>query len=202
MFIVLIMMVASSVSHAMFGEEKEGNDSKPSLLERGGGKEDSSGEGGSEKGARADTFPQFNKLEAALKGQVASFLEPCQRAHLAGMSRGNRDAMHLTEKEYLSAYLMRGERPGESIASPMSFLTNIMGMREKTVVFGPGNDYLYHTAHLERTEVMKMALATMLTGKLTVASAKGGFYKTLVDIARVRAGLVTVFFYRSSTNRV
>ncbi len=63
-------------------------------------------------------------------------------------------------------------------------------MGEQTVVFGPGKDYLYHTAYLARTEVMKMALATILTGKLTVASENGGFYKTFVDVARVRPGLV------------
>ncbi len=67
-----------------------------------------------------NTFPQFNKLEAALKGEIASFLDPRQRAHLAGMSKDDRDAMHLTEKEYLSEYLMRGESPGEDIASPKS----------------------------------------------------------------------------------
>ncbi len=185
MFIVSIMMVASSVSHAMFGEEEEGggNDSIPLHSSRGGG-------GGGEKVGRADTFPQFNKLEDVLKGQVAGFLDPSQRAHLAGMSRGDRDAMHLTEKEYISAYLKREERPGEAIASPMSFLTNIMGMREKTVVFGPGNAYLHHTACLARTLVMEIALATMLTGKLTVASIKGDLYKTLIDVSRVRPGLV------------
>ncbi len=190
-----LMILVSSVSHAMFGEEEEagGNNGKSLHSPRGGGsggKEDSSGDGGSEKVARADTFPQFNKLEADLKGQISGFLDPPQRAHLAGMSRGDRDAMHLTEKEYLSAYLKRGERPGEAIASPMSYLTELMGMREQTTVFGPDNGYLHHTACLARTLVMEMALTTTLTGKLTVASIKGGLYKTLVDVARVRPGLV------------
>ncbi len=99
-------------------------------------------------------------------------------------------SIHLTAKSSLSEYLKRGESPGEAIASPMSFLTNIMGMREQTVVFGPNNGYLHHTACLARTLVMEMALATILTGKLTVASIKGDLYKTFVDVARVRPGLV------------
>ncbi len=190
MLIASVMVLSSPFTYAVNPDEKP--DAPLSL--RGGGKKDSS-EGGEVVVAREYTFPQFKKLEAALKGQVASFLEPRQRAHLAGMSKDDRAAMHLTEKEYLSEYLKRGESHGEAVASPMLYLIESMGMREQTVVFGPGsNAYLHHTAYQARTQVMKIALATTLTGKLTVASIKGDIYKTLVDIARVRENIVQCFF--------
>ncbi len=93
----------------------------------------------------------------------------------------------LTAQRYLSKHLKRGESPG-GVVAPMLYLTELMGMRQ-TVVFERNND-LHHTACLARTQVMERALATMLTGKLTVASIKGDLYKTLVDVARVRPGLV------------
>ncbi len=183
------MVLSSPFTYAVNPDDEDEKPDAPLSL-RGEGKKASSGGGGEKAVRRDNTFPQFNKLEAALRGEIAGFLTPRQRAHLAGMSRGDRDAMHLTEKEYLSAYLKRGESPGEAIASPMSFLTDIMGMREQTVVFGPCSDYLYHTVFLARTLVMEIALATILTGKITVASIKGDLYKTLVDVARARPGLV------------
>ncbi len=186
LLIASIMVVTSSFTYAGGLDEKLDALHSP----KGIGKEASSG--GGKKEERAALL--FKKLGEDVKGKIASFLEPSQRAHLAGMSRDNHAAMHFTAKQYLSEYLMRGESPGGAVASPMLYLTELIGMREQTVVFGPGNDYLHHTAHLGYAQVMEIALATTLTGKLTVASRKGGLYNILVDVARARPGLVQCSF--------
>ncbi len=88
-----LMILVSSVSHAMFSEEGVRDDKNPPLSSR-------------------------------RDGEVAV---------------ASPTAMHSTEKEYLLEYLKRGE----SLASPMLYLTSIIGMREQTTVFDTGNDYFH-----------------------------------------------------------